>query len=70
MLRKSGAAMDGLTITRQLMDERELNVSDKKLVTTIQKRVGAALRNMRERGLVTSDEPRRGGLLAWQVAQR
>ena len=70
MLRKSGATMDGLTITQQLMEERELNLADKKLVKTIQKRVGAALRNMRERGLVTSDEPRKGGLLAWQVAQR
>lgn len=67
MLRKSGAAMDGLSITRRLMEERELNLADKKLVKTIQKRVGAALRNMRERGLVKSDEPRKGGLLMWTI---
>lgn len=67
MLRKSASPMDSLSITRMLMEERELNLADKRLVKTIQKRVGAALRNMRDRGLVTSDEPRRGGLLAWSV---
>lgn len=70
MLRKSGAAMDGLSITKRLMEDRELNLADKKLVKTIQKRVGAALRNMRERGLLSSDEPRKGGLLSWRLAQR
>lgn len=69
MLRKSGTAMDGLSITKRLMEERELNLADKKLVKTIQKRVGAALRNMRERGLVTSSNPDKGGLLSWTIAQ-
>lgn len=69
MLRKSGSAMDGLLITKRLMEERELNLADKKLVKTIQKRVGAALRNMRERGLVTSSNPDKGGLLSWTIAQ-
>lgn len=67
MLRRSEAALDGLSITRRLMEERELNLTDKKLVKTIQKRVGAALRNMHERGLVASDEPRKGGLLTWRL---
>lgn len=69
MLRKSTVPMDGTVITTRLMEERELNLVDKRLVKTIQKRVGAALRNMRERGLVTSAEPRKGGLLAWSIAR-
>jgi len=66
MLRKSSAPLDGLTITLRLMDERELNQSDKKLVKTIQKRVGAALRNMRDRGLVKSEKGHKG-LLIWDL---
>lgn len=69
MLRKSASPLDGATITKRLMEERELNLADKRLVKTIQKRVGAALRNMRERGLVKSDEPRKGGLLIWTVGR-
>lgn len=67
MLRKSDAALDGLSITRRLMEERELNLTDKKLVKTIQKRVGAALRNMRERGLTKSETAPKGGLLLWSL---
>lgn len=67
MLRKSGSAMDGLSITKRLMEERELNLPDKRLVKTIQKRVGAALRNMGGRNSVTSEEPRKGGLLHWSL---
>ena len=67
MLRKAGDSMDGRTITLRLMDERELNLSDKKLVKTIQKRVGAALRNLRDRGMVKSSEPTKGGLLQWSL---
>lgn len=66
MLRKSAAPLDGLTITLRLMEERELNQSDKKLVKTIQKRVGAALRNMRDRGLVKSEKGDKG-LLMWDL---
>ena len=67
MLRKSQTPLDGLTITLKLMEERELNQADKKLVKTIQKRVGAALRNLRDRGLVQSSEPVKGGLLQWAL---
>ncbi|HEX8402792.1 MAG TPA: hypothetical protein VF628_13950 [Allosphingosinicella sp.] len=67
MLRKSASPLDGAMITCRLMEERELNLADKRLVKTIQKRVGAALRNMRDRGLVRSDEPRKGGLLIWTI---
>lgn len=66
MLRKSAAPLDGLSITLRLMEERELNQSDKKLVKTIQKRVGAALRNIRDRSLVTSEKGGKG-LLLWQL---
>lgn len=66
-LRGSPSALDGLTITRHLMEARDLNLADKRLVKTIQKRVGAALRNLRDRGLATSEEPRKGGLLVWTV---
>lgn len=67
MLRKSPTPLDGAVITRRLMEERELNLADKRLVKTIQKRVGAALRTARERGLVTSAEPTKGGLLQWTI---
>lgn len=68
MLRKAETSIDGRTITLKLMHERELNQADKKLVKTIQKRVGAALRNLRDRGIVQSAEPMKGGLLQWSLA--
>ncbi len=68
MLRASLEPLDGLTITLRLMAERELNSADKRLLKTIQKRVGAAMRNMRDRGLVASD-PGKGGLLLWRLAR-
>lgn len=68
MLRASKAPLDGHAITLRLMAERELNSADKRLVKTIQKRVGAALRNMRDRGLVAS-EPGKGGLLTWRLCR-
>lgn len=65
MLRKEGA-MDAKAITIRLMAERELNVNDKTLQKAMQKRIGAALRNLRERGLVVSHE-RVGQCLGWRV---
>lgn len=70
MLRKSPTPLDGSEITRRLMHDRELNLADKRLVKTIQKRVGAALRTARERGLTTSVAPAKGGLLLWSLASR
>lgn len=69
MLRTSGEPMDARTITLQLMAERELNSADKRLTKTMQKRVGAALRNMRDRGL-TASEPGKAGRLLWQIADQ
>src|SRR5690349_18117862 len=67
MLRARNEPLDSHAITLRLMAERELNSADKRLAKTIQKRVGAALRNMRDRGLVVS-RPGAGGLLQWELA--
>ena len=66
MLRTSGEGHDTKAITLRLMAERELNTADVRLLKTIQKRVGAALRLLRERGLVWS-EPGPNGLLLWHL---
>lgn len=66
MLRTTGEALDSKAITLHLMAERELNAADTKLLKTIQKRVGAALRNMRDRGLVSSERGNEG-LLVWSL---
>jgi len=66
MLRAEGA-MDARAITIRLMAERELNAGDKVLAKAMQKRIGAALRNMRERGLVAS-EASKSGLLRWAIS--
>ncbi|MDT0576784.1 hypothetical protein RM533_11425 [Croceicoccus sp. F390] len=67
MLRKEGA-MDGRAITLRLMAERELNLNDTDLQKAFHKRIGAALRNLRERALVFS-EPGKSGLLVWGIAR-
>ena len=64
MLRQDGP-QDARTITLRLMTERELNVSDKALAKAMQKRIGAALRNLRERRLVASEQ--RGAALVWAL---
>lgn len=66
MLRTEGA-MDAKAITIRLMGERELNTSDKALVKAMHKRIGAALRNLRERQLVESADGR-GKYLEWSLA--
>lgn len=67
MLRSEGA-MDGKAITLRLMAERELNLNDKVLAKAMQKRIGAALRNCRERGLVRSSQGK-SGMLVWEIAR-
>ncbi|TMM47161.1 hypothetical protein [Qipengyuania marisflavi] len=66
MLRKEGA-MDARAITLRLMAERELNLNDSDLQKAMHKRIGAALRNLRERTLVVSDQGDKG-LLRWSVS--
>ena len=48
------------------MAERGLNTADKRLVRTIGKRIGSALRHLRNRGLVDST-PGQGLYLLWQI---
>ena len=66
MLRKEGT-MDARAITLRLMAERELNLNDADLQKAFHKRIGAALRNLRDRTLVTSEQGK-GGLLLWSIA--
>lgn len=66
MMRKDGP-LDAKAITLRLMAERELNTADKTLAKAMQKRIGAALRNCRDRGLVASTAGK-GGLLVWRLA--
>ncbi len=66
MLRAEGA-LDTRTITLRLMIERELNANDKVLVKAMGKRIGAALRNLRERQLVTSRQGE-GAYQLWSIA--
>lgn len=66
MLRSEGP-MDAKAITIRLMAERELNLADKTLQKTMHKRIGAALRNLRDRALVDSEHAT-GGLLIWRIA--
>lgn len=65
MLRAEGP-MDARAITLRLMAERELNLNDKGLQKAMHKRIGAALRNLRDRQLATSEQ-NKGGLLLWAV---
>ena len=67
MLRSDGA-MDAKAITIRLMAERELNPNDADLAKAFNKRIGAALRNLRERGLVSSQRGDKG-LLRWSIAR-
>lgn len=67
MLRSDGA-LDAKAITLRLMAERELNLNDKTLVKAMQKRIGAALRNLRDRQLVASSQ-NVGGPLVWSLAR-
>ena len=66
MLRTTGDALDSKAITLRLMAERELNADDVRLLKTIQKRVGAALRNLRDRELLVSRQGEKG-LLLWSL---
>jgi hypothetical protein len=66
VLRETGTALTTKDIALRVMAERGLNVSDPRLTWTVQKRVGASLRNLRARGTVRS-EPGMGRNLAWRL---
>ncbi len=66
-LRQSSTPLTTQDIAQHVMAERGLNTADTKLVKLIAKRVGACLRNQRDRGFVRS-EPGTGQYLGWRMA--
>lgn len=66
VLRETGMALTTKDIALRVMAERGLNVSDPRLTWTVQKRVGASLRNLRARGSARS-EPGMGRNLVWRL---
>lgn len=58
-------AIDGKAITIRRMTARKLTTKDKTPEKATQRRIGATLRNVRERGVVISES--RGGMLLWAV---
>ncbi|WP_395015432.1 hypothetical protein [Dongia sp.] len=65
-LRNAGRPMHSQEITHFVMAERGLNVSDKRLVRTIQKRIGACLKHYRNRGVLEGTKGP-GSFILWRV---
>jgi hypothetical protein len=66
-LRGTGEPLTTNDLTMRVMASRSLNTSDAPLVRTMQKRVGAAMRQLREKGRVRS-ERLHGGKAGRQLA--
>ena len=66
VMRESGEAFTTHDLTVRVMSARSLNQADLRLVRAMQKRIGAALRNLRERGTVES-EIGKGGRARWRL---
>jgi hypothetical protein len=66
-LRDTGEILTAHDLTLRVTASRGLNVSDVAFVRTMQKRVGAALRQMREEGRVRS-ERLGAGKAGWRLA--
>lgn len=66
VLRESGEALSTHDLTVRVMTARSLNLADKRLVVTLQKRIGAALRHMRGRGRMQSERGT-SGRMAWRL---
>jgi hypothetical protein len=67
VLRETGTPLTTRDITLRIMAERSLNVGDPKLVRIVQKRLGSTLRNLRAKGIVTSDHGK-GSNLRWSLS--
>ncbi|HJS84680.1 MAG TPA: hypothetical protein VJ779_04415 [Acetobacteraceae bacterium] len=67
VLRETGTALTPRDIALRVMAGRGLNVSDPRLAWTVQKRVGASLRNLRARGGSVRSEQGVGRNLAWRL---
>jgi hypothetical protein len=65
-MRQAGRPLPASELTLRFMATKGLNTADRKLVITMQKRIGASLRNMRLRRLVVSEQ---GGqrILDWSL---
>lgn len=66
-LRGSGEPLTTHDLTVRVMTARSLNLADRRLVNTLQKRIGASLRNMRSRERVRSEQGK-GGVMGWRLA--
>lgn len=67
-LRQSKGPLRTSELTKHVMVERGLNTADKRLTLTLRKRGSSALRYLRGRGLVTSEDGTEG-LLVWGVVR-
>jgi len=65
-LRQSQKPLTAQEIAQHVMAERGLNTADKRLVRLIGKRVGACLRNNRDRGVARSEKTN-GQHLLWRL---
>ena len=65
-LRQSPSPLSTHDLARHVMAERGLNTADKRLVRVIGKRVGSAMRHLRNRGLVRSEQGP-GQYLDWRI---
>ncbi len=65
-LRAASAPMTTEQLAEHVMAERSLNASDKRLLRTVSKRVGACLRHYRNKGVLRSEKVA-GGRLMWAV---
>ena len=67
VMRETGLALTTRDIALRIMAERSLNPADPRLMRTVQKRTGAALRHLRARGTVRSERGR-GSNLRWALS--
>lgn len=68
ILRQAAEPLCSRDIAVQLMAERALDQSDERLTRLMTKRVGVALRGMRDRGIASSHEGV-GMLILWEISQ-
>ena len=67
-MRDAGRPMTFKEITFQVMAERSLNVTDKRLVRLIQKRIGACLKHYKRRGTLKATMGP-GPFLLWEIVK-
>ena len=65
-LRQSDRPLTTKDLAQQVMAERGLNTADKRLVRVMSKRIGSAMRNLRNRGLAGSKQGP-GQYLVWDI---